>query len=128
MGVRRSGPAGPFAIVIGAFLLIEGILGLGSDVVFGVLTTNTTHAWIHIVLGLVGLGVGISGKARHYCLFLGVLLLAVGVLRFVPGIGGMLVNLLNVNYAVAVFNIVVGIVALVVGRSSPQLTENDRVA
>ncbi len=128
MGIRKAGPAGPFAIVVGVFLLIEGILGLRSPIVFGVLTTNTTHATIHILLGLVGLAVGISGKARHYCLFLGALLLAVGVLRFVPGIGDLLVNLLNVNYAVAVFNIVVGIVSLLVARSSPQLTENDKVA
>lgn len=128
MGVRRSGPAGPFAIVIGAFLLIEGILGLSSPMVFGVLSTNGTHAVIHILLGLVGLGVGISGKARHYCMFLGALLLTVGVLRFVPGIGQMLVNLLNVNYAVAAFNIVLGVISLLVARSSPQLTENDRVA
>lgn len=128
MGIRRTGPAGPFAIVIGVFLLIEGILGLSSSVVFGVLTTNTTHAWIHILLGLVGLGVGISGKARHYCLFLGVLLLAVGVLRFVPGVDETLVNLLNVNHAVAVLNIVIGAISLLVGSRSPQLTENDRVA
>ncbi|MBA3646442.1 MAG: DUF4383 domain-containing protein [Gemmatimonadaceae bacterium] len=128
MGIRRAGPAGTFAIVVGAFLLIEGILGLRSPIVFGLFTTNTTHATIHILLGLVGLAVGISGKARHYCLFLGALLLAVGVLRFVPGIGEILVNLLNVNYAVAVFNIVVGIASLLVARSSPQLTENDRVA
>lgn len=128
MGVRRTGPAGPFAIVIGAFLLIEGILGLNSPIIFRVLSTNTTHAVIHILLGLVGLAVGISGKARHYCMFLGVLLLAVGVLRFVPGIGETLVNLLNVNYAVAIFNIVLGVVSLLVARSSPQLTETDRVA
>lgn len=128
MGVRRSGPAGPFAILIGAFLLIEGILGLSGPVVFGVFSTNTTHAVIHILLGLVGLAVGISGKARHYCIFLGGLLLTVGVLRFVPGIAVMLVDLLNVNYAVAAFNIVVGVVSLLVARSSPQLTEKDRVA
>ncbi len=128
MGVRSTGPAGPFAIVVGAFLLIEGILGLRSPLVFGVLTTNTTHATIHILLGLVGLAVGISGKARHFCLFLGALLIAVGVLRFVPGIADMLVTFLNVNHAVAVFNIALGILSLLVAWSSPQLTEADRVA
>lgn len=110
-----------FAIVIGAFLLIEGIWGLTSPVVFGVLTTNLTHAVIHIVLGLIGIATGWRGQARAFCIFLGILLLAVGLLRFVPGASELIVSLLNVNLAVAWLNIVVGAVALLVsiagGRS-----------
>jgi len=110
-----------FAILIGAFLLIEGILGLTSDVVFGVLTTNRTHAIIHIVLGLVGLLAGWKRSSRGFCIFLGILLLAVGVLRFVPGVGEIIVAILNVNIAVAWVNIAIGAVALLVslaGRNS----------
>ena len=110
-----------FAILIGAFLLIEGILGLTSDVVFGVLTTNRTHAIIHIVLGLVGLLAGWKRSARGFCIFLGILLLAVGVLRFVPGVGQIIIAILNVNIAVAWVNIAIGAVALLVslaGRNS----------
>lgn len=103
-----------FAIVIGAFLLIEGIWGLTSPVVFGVLTTNLTHAIIHIFLGLIGIVTGWRKQARGFCIFLGILLLAVGLLRFVPGAGGIILSLLNVNIAVAWLNIVVGAVALLV--------------
>ncbi len=101
-------------MVIGAFLLIEGIWGMTSDVVFGVLTTNRLHAVIHILLGLIGLATGWMARARGFCIFLGILLLAVGLLRFVPGVGDLIVSILNVNPAVAILNIVVGGVALLV--------------
>ena len=103
-----------FAIVIGAFLLIEGIWGLTSPVVFGILTTNLTHAVIHIVLGLIGIATGWRRQARGFCIFLGILLLAVGLLRFVPGASELIVSLLNVNIAVAWLNIAIGAVVLLV--------------
>lgn len=112
------GMIGTYAMIIGLFLLVEGIWGLFSPVVFGVLTTNMTHAVIHILLGMAGIWTGMKGGAREFCLFLGGLLLAVGVLRFVPGVGGLIVDILNVNPAVAYVNIVVGIVTLFVALSS----------
>jgi hypothetical protein len=107
-----------YAVFIGAFLIIEGIWGLFSPVVFGVLTTNTTHAVIHIILGLVGIRTGLKGGSRGFCMFLGVLLLAVGILRFVPSIGDLIVTVLNVNPAVAYVNIVIGIVSLLIAFAS----------
>ncbi len=107
-------PVDIFAMLIGAFLLIEGICGLKSEVVFGVLTTNHTHAIIHILLGLTGLVTGMMRRARGFCIFLGILLVAVGVLWFVPGVRETIVSILNVNQAVAILNIVVGAIALLV--------------
>lgn len=111
---QTNGISGIFAIIIGAFLLIEGIWGETSDVVFGVLTTNRIHATIHILLGIVGIYTGLKGGSRGFLIFLGVLLLVVGVLRFVPVVGDFIVSILNVNPAVAYFNIAVGIVSLIV--------------
>ena len=102
-----------FAIIIGIFLLIEGLWGEFSDVVFGVLATNRIHATIHILLGIVGIYTGLKGGSRGFCIFLGILLVVVGVLRFVPGIGDLIVAILNVNPAVAYFNIAVGILSLI---------------
>ena len=107
-----TNPTSTFAMVIGIFLLVEGVWGLFSDVVFGFLTTNLLHAAIHIALGLIGISLGKNDKARGYCIFLGALLLAVGILRFIPGINNILIDLLNVNVAVALVNILVGIMAL----------------
>ena len=118
---QREGISSRFAIIIGVFLLIEGVWGFFSPVVFGVLTTNVLHACIHVALGLLGLYTGMKGGARSYSLYLGILLIAVGIMRFLPVLGDITVSLLNVNQAVAIFNIVVGAVAVMVSRmSAPQ--------
>ncbi|MBA3467650.1 MAG: hypothetical protein H0T21_09580, partial [Gemmatimonadaceae bacterium] len=49
-----------FATILGAFLVIEGVWGMFSPVVFGILPTNTLRASIHLVLGLLGLWAGRS--------------------------------------------------------------------
>lgn len=107
-----------FAIIIGIFLLIEGVWGEFSNVVFGVLQTNRIHATIHILLGIIGIYSGLNVSARKFLIFLGVLLTAVGVLYFVPVIGDLVVSILSVNAAVAYFNIVVGIVSLAIALAS----------
>ena len=112
---RTNGPSGAFAIVVGAFLIIEGIWGFFSPVVFGVLTTNTLHAAIHVLLGIAGIWTGLKGGSRGFCLFLGALLLAVGVFWFLPVLGDLVRSLLNVNLAVTYLNIALGIVSLIVG-------------
>ncbi|MCE7033412.1 DUF4383 domain-containing protein [Lysobacter sp. GX 14042] len=107
-----------FAAVIGAFLLVEGFLGLSSPVVFGVLSTNMLHAVIHIALGAAGIWTGLRSGARQFCLFLGILLLTVGALWFVPGIREIIILLLNVNAAVAYLNLGVGAVALLLALAA----------
>ncbi len=116
---KTQGAAAPFALVVGAFLIVEGIWGMFSPVVFGVLTTNRLHATIHIVLGLLGVYVAMVKGARTWCTLVGILIVVVGVLRFVPGVGDIIVAILNVNEAVAILNIVVGAAALIVARTSP---------
>lgn len=118
----NEGNSGRFASIIGTFLLIEGMLGFSSPVVFGVFSTNRLHACIHIVLGCIGLFTRFRGGTRTFALLVGILLIAVGVLYFIPGVSALIVSLLNVNTAVAVFNIVVGIVGVVVARTTPEPT------
>ena len=107
-------------MLLGAFLIIEGIWGLFSPVVFGVLSTNTLHAVIHIVLGVAGILAGRSDAARGYLLGVGGLLVVVGILRFVPGASDLVVSLLNVNMAVAYFNIAVGLLSLLIAFTAPR--------
>jgi uncharacterized membrane protein HdeD (DUF308 family) len=109
-----------FAMLLGVFLLIEGCWGLFSPIVFGVLSTNKLHAVIHIVLGILGILAGRGSAARNYLLGVGALLVVVGILRFVPGASDLVVSLLNVNLAVAYFNIAVGLVSLLIGFSAPK--------
>lgn len=111
-----------FSILIGAFLLIEGFWGLFCDVVFWILTTNTIHAVIHIVLGICGITLGLKHMARSFCIFLGLLLVVVGILRFIPVANEFVITLLNVNVAVAYLNIIVGLLSLLIVYFDKQST------
>lgn len=102
-----------FAIIVGLFLLIQGIAGLSSPVVFDIFTTNQTHAAIHVFLGALGIGLGAKGLARGYCIFLGILLLFVGIFFFVPGTYEIIADTLNVNPEAAYLNIFVGTLSLI---------------
>jgi uncharacterized membrane protein len=110
--MNNRSATGIFTLLTGLFLLAEGIWGLFSPVVFGVLTTNMLHAVIHILLGVCALYLGYTERAQGFCWFLGGLLLTVGVFRFLPVVGDLVVNLFNVNIEVAWLNIVVGLLAL----------------
>ena len=101
-----------FAVAIGILLLIQGIWNLLDPPFLGVFTSNILHAVIHILLGVIGIWTGWTSGAYGFCLFLGILLLGVGVLFYVQGIGGILESLFNLNSAVARLNIVIGAISL----------------
>lgn len=109
-----------FAIALGIFLTIEGALGLFNPMVFGLFSTNPLHAIIHLLLGVSGIYAGLRNHARNFSLFTGILLLVVGLLFFLPAVGALLVKILNLNKAVALFNIVVGIVAILFALLTPK--------
>lgn len=101
-----------FSVVIGFFFIAQGIWGLQSDVVFGVLSTNRTHAFIHIIFGAAAVITGFLRRARLVCLALGFILILVGILRFVPGTDTLMIELLQVNRPVAFLNLLLGSVSL----------------
>ncbi len=117
---------GRWAQLLGLFFVVDGVWGLFSPVTFGLFTTNLTHSVIHLALGVAGLWLGSRAQsrahrlqgdtatARGYVVAVGVLLAVVGVARFVPGLADVVVQVLNVNTAVAVLNITLGAVSLVV--------------
>ena len=109
----RHSPASAYALGVGVLLLAQGLWGLGSPAVFGILTINLPHAVLTIVLGLYGIAVGLGREPAGYLLFLGALLLVMGALHFVPGAGDMLAVLLKVNTPVAVVHLILGTLALV---------------
>ena len=104
------------ALILALFLLVAGIWGFFSPVVFMFFTTNFVHACIETLLGLIGLGMA-RRHARGYLLFVGLLLVVVGVLYFVPIASLYVTGLLAVNTYLAVFNIIVGGICAIVGLS-----------
>ena len=109
-----------FAVILGLFLVIEGFWGMFSPVVFGIFTTNLLHATIHLLLGVTGIYLGTRNKARNFSLYVGLLLLVVGILHLVPVVDKLIIQLLNVNNAVAFLNIIVGIIAILLALLTPK--------
>jgi hypothetical protein len=100
--------------VICVFLLAEGVWGLFSPTVFGILTTNRAHALVHLVLGGSGLIAWRTGHRKSYFGFLGSLLFVGSVLWFLPATRALPHDLLNVNGAVAAVNFFLSLLALTI--------------
>lgn len=107
-----------FAFAVSVFLLGEGVWELFSPTVFGVFTSNPAHGVIHIVLGLAGFIAAAQHHAGGFLTFLGALLLIVGIIWFIPATRHIPEGILNVNRAVALFNVILGAVALLVARDA----------
>jgi hypothetical protein len=100
-----------FTTAIATWLLVEGVWGLFSPQVFGVLSTNRLHAMIHLALAFWGLKAAFVGGAKTFLWVIGAILAAVGAIYFIPG-GQSLTDLLAVNEPVAVLNLVLGFASL----------------
>src|ERR671932_889430 len=92
MGNRT--PAQIYAVVVGATLVVAGIIGFfyssdfgspgNTDSVFGILDVNGWHNVVHIVTG--GLGLLAAGyAARYYAGGLGVVYVAIAIWGFILG-------------------------------------------
>jgi uncharacterized membrane protein len=109
-----------FVIVLSIFLIFQGFWGLFSPVVFGLFSTNVLHAIIHLFLGFTGLYTGLRNHARKFSLYIGVLLLVVGILYFIPGADDIVTGLLDLNDAVAYTNIIAGLAGILFAVLTPK--------
>lgn len=95
---ERTGLANTAAIWFGAILLIWGILGFipgitqmksgGTNYLFGLFAVNVVHNLLHIVTGIVGLAVGLSGRAdyaRLFFLVFGIVYALIMIVGFIQG-------------------------------------------
>ena len=101
-------PAQLYALVVGATLVVAGILGFfyssafGSpgdvEAVLGILDVNGWHNIVHIASGALGLAMmGRRDSARLYALGLGVVYTLVTILGFIVGNGGDILGFIPVN-------------------------------
>jgi uncharacterized membrane protein len=103
-----------YSLLLGIFLLAEGIWGLFSSTVFTFMTTNLNHAVIHIALGVLGIVLSVTHKAYGYLIFTGSVLAVAGAIYMIPATRYIVVQWFNMNEVVAVFNVVAGLIALMV--------------
>ena len=103
-----------YALVLGVVLLLVGIWGFFTESILGIFGVNAFQSVLHVIAGLFGLYVGTSGTGKGYNLTIGWIGIALGVLGYIPVIAGLLASLLNINLAISVLHLVIGVVSLLV--------------
>ena len=98
-----------FAIVLGAVLLIVGILGFTTQSILGLFGVNTLQSVLHVIAGLA-IYFGYKGQGRDANKVIGVIALVVGLLWFV--VPQLLTSLLYINDNISYLHLVIGVVSL----------------
>ena len=117
-------PASLYALLIGAVLLVAGIIGFfysasfGSpgnvDAVLGILDVNAWHNLIHILSGALGLLAFASGPraSRTYALVFGVVYIVVAIWGFIIGSHESILGFVPVNTEDNVLHLILGVLGL----------------
>tara|TARA_B100000315_G_C14592797_1_gene596832 strand:- start:723 stop:1100 length:378 start_codon:yes stop_codon:yes gene_type:complete len=101
-----------FALVLGIILGLVGIWGFFSNLILGIFGVNVLHSVLHLVAGAFGIYVGIKGEGPGYNRAIGWIAVVLGILGFIPVVKDLLLSLLNINTAISVLHLVIGVVAL----------------
>ena len=121
---RDSTPASLYAGLIGAVLLVAGIIGFfysaafgtpgNVDAVLGILDVNGWHNLVHIASGALGLLAFASGPAasRTYALAFGAVYIVVAIWGFVIGSGEAILGLIPINTEDNVLHVVLGVLGI----------------
>jgi Domain of unknown function (DUF4383) len=120
----NDNPARLYAGVVGATLVVAGIIGFfysasfGSpgdvDAVFGILDVNAWHNLVHIATGLLGLAAFSAGinASRTYAIGIGVAYVVVAIWGFIIGDGESILGFIPVNTEDNVLHALLGIAGL----------------
>lgn len=130
--MEERSPAQVYALVIGATLVLAGILGFfynasfgtgdgtARDAVLGILDVNGWHNVVHAASGALGLALaGSYDGARGYALGFGAVYLVVTVLGFAAGDGEEIFNLIPVNTEDNVLHLLIALAGLGAGLATP---------
>jgi len=122
-------PARLYATVVGAVLVLAGIIGFFynahftsnaavHDDVFGVLSVNGWHNVVHIVTGALGL-LAAGYAARAYALGLGVVYIGVAIWRFIlTGSDPSILDVVPVNTADNFLHAALGVLGVAAGLAT----------
>jgi hypothetical protein len=137
---RDSTPASLYAGLIGAVLLVAGIIGFfysaafGSpgevSAVLGILDVNGWHNLVHIASGVLGLLAFTSGPAasRTYALVFGAVYIAVAIWGFIIGSGESILTIVPVNTEDNILHLILGVLGLGAYAASDPARADDRRA
>ena len=103
-----------FALILGIVLLLVGIWGFFQPMILGIFGTNVYQSVLHVIAGLFGIYAGTKGMGHGYNATIGWIGLVLGILGFIPGVDTLLMDLLDINTAITVLHLVIGIVCLAI--------------
>jgi hypothetical protein len=121
---RDNSPASLYAGLIGAVLLVAGIIGFfysasfGSpgnvDAVLGILDVNAWHNLVHILSGVAGLAAYASGPraSRTYALVFGVVYIVVAIYGFIIGNHESILGFIPVNTEDNILHVILGVLGV----------------
>jgi hypothetical protein len=129
--MEQSSPARLYAGIVGATLVVAGIIGFFynstftndesvRDAVFGILDVNAWHNIVHILTGLVGLVAFRAGAAasRTYALVIGAVYVVVAIWGFAIGSGDSILGIIPINTEDSILHALLGIGGLGAGLAS----------
>ena len=102
-----------YAMVIGAVLVLLGLVGFVYNPILGLFRVNLAQDLLHLVGGALILWLAMKGSAKPTNMWVGIIALVVGLLWFAEGLDGGLLNLIfAINAAISYLHIAVGVVSL----------------
>ena len=132
--MSASSPARLYCTLVGAVLVIAGIIGFfysagfetgvagvakDTDDVFGILAVNGWHNVVHILLGVLALvAAGSAYSARTYCLAIGLVYVLLALWGFIDG-DGIILGLIPLNDEDNVLHLILGLTGLAAGAATP---------
>jgi hypothetical protein len=132
MNGDRSNPSMLYAGVVGATLVVAGIIGFFynatftsdesvRDAVFGLLDVNGWHNVVHILTGVLGLVAFRAGAhaARTYALTFGVVYLVVAAWGFMVGDGDSILSIIPVNTEDNILHLLLGVAGVGAALATP---------
>ena len=101
-----------YAMVIGAVLVLLGIVGFFNSPILGYFGVNLYQNLLHLVGGALILWLASKGSSKPTNMWVGIIALVVGVLGLIPGASSLLASIFGINAAISYLHIAVGVVSL----------------
>ena len=102
-----------YAMVIGAVLVLLGLVGFVNYPILGLFGVNVAQDILHLAGGALIIWLAMKGSAKPTNMWVGIVALGVGILWFAEGIdGGLLSLIFGINTAISYLHIAVGVVSL----------------
>jgi hypothetical protein len=127
--MANASPARLYATLVGAGLVILGIVGFfysasfGSpgevDEALGIFDVNAWHNIIHIFTGAIGLLVA-GYAARQYAMGFGVVYVGIAIWGFIIGSGHSILGFIPVNTADNLLHLIIGVLGVAAALGTPR--------